>query len=115
MVNVERNPDVDAPGNFRFSVRDTGIGIAPDKIDNIFSIFTQADTSTTRKFGGSGLGLAIVQRLVALMGGRVWVESELGKGSTFFFTADLQIPQAETTHSRATAHRDRQLRGVAGP
>ena len=102
VVNVERNPDVKGLGNFRFSVRDTGIGIAPENIANVFSIFTQADTSTTRKFGGSGLGLAIVQRLVALMGGRVWVESELGKGSTFFFTADLKIPQAETTIAPVT-------------
>ncbi len=95
VVNVERNPDVSVPGNFRFSVRDTGIGIAPENIDQVFSIFTQADTSTTRKFGGSGLGLAIVRRLVALMGGKVWVESELGKGSTFFFTADLKVGETE--------------------
>ncbi len=91
VVNVERNPDVKAPGNFRFSVRDTGIGIAPENIANVFSIFTQADTSTTRKFGGSGLGLAIVQRLAALMGGPgTGSKAELGKGSTFFFTADLK-------------------------
>ena len=99
-----RNPDRDAPGNLLFEVHDTGIGISPDKIENIFSIFTQADTSTTRKFGGSGLGLAIVQRLVTLMGGRVWAESELGKGSTFFFTVDLQVPEASCA-SGATAHR----------
>ncbi len=95
VVNVERNPEVRVPGNFRFSVRDTGIGIAPENLANVFSIFTQADTSTTRKFGGSGLGLAIVQRLVALMGGEVWIESALGKGSTFFFTAELKVPPIE--------------------
>jgi two-component system sensor histidine kinase/response regulator len=95
VVTVGRNPDAAKPGNFRFAVRDTGIGIAPDQVDNVFSAFTQADTSTTRKFGGSGLGLAIVQRLVALMGGKVWVESELGKGSTFIFTADLKPAQTE--------------------
>ncbi len=96
VVEVGCNLDREVPGNLRFEVHDTGIGIAPDKIENIFSIFTQADTSTTRKFGGSGLGLAIVQRLVALMGGRVWAESELGKGSTFFFTVDLRVPEASS-------------------
>jgi CheY-like chemotaxis protein len=94
LVSLERNSDLSIPGNFRFSIRDTGIGIAPEKLDAIFSVFTQADTSTTRKFGGSGLGLAIVQRLVGLMGGRVWVESEPGKGSTFHFTVDLRIADA---------------------
>ena len=89
-VSVARNPEASVPGNLLFQVRDTGIGIAPEKIESIFSIFTQADTSTTRKFGGSGLGLAIVQRLVGLMGGQVWVESEVGKGSDFSFTAHLQ-------------------------
>jgi PAS domain S-box-containing protein len=92
VVSLDRNRDARIPGNFVFTVRDTGIGIAPDKIDSIFSAFTQADTSTTRNFGGSGLGLAIVERLVGLMGGEVRVESEVGKGSTFSFTVDLRIP-----------------------
>ena len=71
----------------QFSVADTGIGIAPEKHSSIFEAFAQADTSTTRNYGGSGLGLAISSRLVGMMGGRMWVESAAGRGSTFYFTA----------------------------
>jgi len=90
-------PDVE-PGRvcFRFAVMDTGIGIPSDKIGAIFDNFTQADSSVTRRYGGTGLGLSISRRLVNLMGGRIWVESEPGRGSSFYFTALLDIaPEAD--------------------
>ncbi|MCP4344411.1 MAG: response regulator [Desulfobacterales bacterium] len=73
----------------KFSVRDTGIGISPEHISKIFDPFTQANTSTTREFSGTGLGLTICKRLVNIMGGEIWVESELGKGTDFYFTAEF--------------------------
>lgn len=76
-----------------FSVTDEGIGIPKDKQKTIFEVFTQADASTTRRFGGTGLGLAISSKIVDMMGGRIWVESEEFKGSTFFFTARLALAE----------------------
>ena len=78
-----------------FLVRDTGIGIPAFQQERIFEAFTQADGSTTRKFGGTGLGLAVVRHLIERMNGRIWVESEVGRGSSFHFTLPLRTPAAD--------------------
>jgi two-component system sensor histidine kinase/response regulator len=90
IVQIVEDPGGSDPGHLLFSVRDTGIGIAQNKLESIFEKFTQADSSTTREYGGTGLGLAISKKIVELMGGSIWVESEEGKGSTFYFTVKLQ-------------------------
>ncbi len=88
-VDVEEQSGNEPGVLLHFSVSDTGLGIPAEKQGTIFEAFTQADTSMTRKYGGTGLGLAISSRLVARMGGRMWVESEFGKGSTFHFNVRL--------------------------
>ena len=87
-----------------FRVQDTGIGIPEDKLDTIFEAFEQADTSTTRRYGGTGLGLAIVSRLVELMQGNIWVDSEVHRGSVFHFTARFQRASAESVATATTIH-----------
>jgi signal transduction histidine kinase/HPt (histidine-containing phosphotransfer) domain-containing protein len=97
-VRARNCPPGDFPGCLlEFAVSDTGIGIAAEDQERIFAPFTQADASMTRGYGGSGLGLAITSHLVHLMGGRIWVESQLGQGSTFLFTVKLALPPGAAT------------------
>jgi signal transduction histidine kinase/CheY-like chemotaxis protein len=92
-LRVEPDPNRMSPCTLHFSVRDTGIGIPADRVSTIFESFTQADASTTRKYGGTGLGLAISKKFVELMGGRIWAESRPGEGSTMHFTARFAIAE----------------------
>ena len=87
VLRVEREAGSSQTGFLQFTVTDTGIGIPEEKLARVFESFTQVDASTTRQYGGSGLGLAIAKYLVELMGGRIWVESKVGAGSTFHFIA----------------------------
>ena len=80
-------------GSFTVAVRDTGPGIAPSDQGKIFEEFQQADSSITRKKGGTGLGLSIAKRIIEMHGGRIWVESDVGKGSTFAFTIPVRVEQ----------------------
>jgi signal transduction histidine kinase/DNA-binding response OmpR family regulator len=89
-INKMPSPE-DKEVDLIFSVSDTGIGVPEDKLESIFERFSQADTSTTREFGGTGLGLTISHRLCQLMQGMIWAESEVGRGSTFYFTAKVKL------------------------
>jgi CheY-like chemotaxis protein/HPt (histidine-containing phosphotransfer) domain-containing protein len=100
VLSVKSQPLPDDDVELTISIRDTGIGIEASKLEKIFEAFQQADTSTTREFGGTGLGLAICGRLTELMGGRIWVDSQVGQGSTFHFTVRMQVERAvsESSH-----------------
>jgi PAS domain S-box-containing protein len=94
----------ETPACLHFCVSDTGIGISPEKLEHVFGAFSQADESITRRFGGTGLGLAISARLVQLLGGRIWAESEPGKGSRFHFTLQcLRVKPGNRTEIRPIA------------
>lgn len=93
LVSIQCERQTDSRAQLTFSVEDTGIGVAPDRLDHIFEKFTQADASTTRRFGGTGLGLAISKHLVELMGGTIAVTSQPGKGSTFSFSLPVDLPR----------------------
>jgi len=97
VITVTRVGGTEALPELRFAVRDTGIGIPPDRLEAIFEEFTQADVSTSRTYGGTGLGLAVSQRLVGMMQGRLAVSSELGKGSEFSFVVPLAVKEVETS------------------
>jgi PAS domain S-box-containing protein len=95
-VRVTQDPDFPTPGAIRFSISDTGIGISSDKLAAIFESFTQAHASMTRKYGGTGLGLTISKQIAELMNGRIWVESTLGAGSTFYCCVQLAVQSSPT-------------------
>jgi len=101
----EKNP------RLQFTIRDTGIGIAPDKLETVFTSFKQARSDTARKYGGTGLGLSIVKKLVDAQNGKVWVESEIGKGSDFIFELSFEIPN-ETKTAAAAGEVYHKLKGV---
>ena len=113
VVHVEAEPTGASSYRLEFAVRDTGVGIPEDRMDRLFASFSQVDASTTRRYGGTGLGLAISKRLVELMGGTMWVESEEGKGSTFH----IEPPRGGGggADSRGRAERSAAARRQANP
>ena len=125
VVGVKELPPPDSaaergsePAYFQFSVSDTGIGIPKHKQATIFDSFTQVDGSIARRYGGSGLGLAITSQLVRLMGGRVWVESQPGQGSTFYFTVRFKrqsVPSTARPAPTAATLAQPALFGMGGP
>jgi signal transduction histidine kinase/CheY-like chemotaxis protein/HPt (histidine-containing phosphotransfer) domain-containing protein len=108
-LNVSRLGETKTHHQLRFEVRDTGVGVLPEAASKLFSAFSQADTSTTRVYGGTGLGLAISKRIVDLMSGRIGVESEIGRGSLFWFEVPLLKAASEIEGRRIELHGARAL------
>jgi len=102
IINIECQKQDEKGYHLLFSVTDTGIGIAQEGIEKLFQAFQQVDTSTTRRYGGTGLGLVISKRIVELMEGTMWVESEAGRGSTFFFTAVMKASSEVDSEDRTS-------------
>lgn len=115
MVNVTREPNEDEALELKFSVIDTGVGISADAIERIFDPFTQAESSTTRRFGGTGLGLTISRKIVALMGGKLSVQSKEGVGSRFEFTVRLSNAAESVDIVSTTVPATQTLTGVSTP
>jgi CheY-like chemotaxis protein len=103
-VSADQPENVDHTLTIKFAVTDSGIGIAPDKLENLFKPFHQANASTTRQYGGTGLGLSITERLARLMGGEVGVQSEPGLGSTFWFAVPLKAGHTPESLDSGAAH-----------
>ncbi|MHB8203376.1 MAG: response regulator [Desulfomonilaceae bacterium] len=101
-VNIKAEPLTQNTLKLYFAVRDTGVGIPSDKLETIFQAFEQVDSSSTRQFGGTGLGLAVSSQLCQMMGGDIWVESELEKGSVFYFTVKMDLGYEETGKTALT-------------
>jgi PAS domain S-box-containing protein len=109
VISVTAQRHAENEYELQIAVRDTGIGIPPERLDRLFKSFSQVDSSTTRQYGGTGLGLAISKRLSEMMGGTMWVESEVGVGSTFYFT--ILATAAPTAHRRHLMKAQPQLAG----
>lgn len=112
VVAVDKDPGNPAPGALRFRVSDTGMGIDASELANVFEPFVQADSSITRRATGTGLGLAITKRLVELMDGRIWAETQVGVGSTFWFTVQLQPESAARVAGESKYHEFSHLRSL---
>ena len=102
-LDVSKTEETDNDVELRVEVTDTGIGISEEQQERLFSSFSQADSSITQKFGGTGLGLAISKRIIEMMGGKIWIESELGKGAKFIFTIRAQKISIKQLEARASA------------